>query len=146
MFLSLSDLSDDGTQIVNNFASHFSSVYVKYTSVNIIYFIYLQVIGTLGIFDMETDVKIYFARLKNCFAANGITEESNKRAILYSPRFRRKCIQLFLVCVCQRTPIVRLLNSSYCKVKVTMSRLVCRGGGCFIYFIGIKKIITIIFV
>lgn len=45
---------------------------------------YSQVIGTLGTFEINSDVRIYFDHLKNFFEANGITDESKKRAILLS--------------------------------------------------------------
>ncbi|XP_050432724.1 uncharacterized protein K02A2.6-like [Adelges cooleyi] len=61
--------------------------------------IYSQVIGTPGIFDQETNVKIYFARLKNFFAANGITEESKKRAILLSSISEEVHKILFSLCL-----------------------------------------------
>ena len=43
--------------------------------------IYSQIIGIPGILDQDTDVKIYFTRLKNFFSTNGITQENKKRAI-----------------------------------------------------------------
>lgn len=41
--------------------------------------IYPQVIGTPEVLDQKTDVKIYFAPLKNFFTANGITEGSKNQ-------------------------------------------------------------------
>lgn len=61
--------------------------------------IYSQVIGSPGIFDQETNVKIYFARLKNFFAANGITQENKKRAILLTSISEEVHKTLFSLCL-----------------------------------------------
>ncbi|KAL4142447.1 hypothetical protein QTP88_004902 [Uroleucon formosanum] len=61
--------------------------------------IYSQVIGSPGIFDQETNVKIYFARLKNFLAANGITQENKKRAILLTSISEEVHKTLFSLCL-----------------------------------------------
>ncbi|XP_060871351.1 uncharacterized protein LOC132945596 [Metopolophium dirhodum] len=61
--------------------------------------IYSQVIGSPGIFDQETNVKIYFARLKNFFTANGITQENKKRAILLTSISEEVHKTLFSLCL-----------------------------------------------
>lgn len=61
--------------------------------------LYSQVIGSPGIFDQDTNVKIYFARLKNFFAANGITQEGKKRAILLTSISEEAHKTLFSLCL-----------------------------------------------